>query len=116
MVAGRAQRQRAACHPRAAGSAGCRRHALPLRALLQSRRGPARAARAARRQEHLNKLVRVSGVVTRRTGVFPQLQQVKYDCSKCGFVLGPYFQAGEREVTPNTCPSCQSHGPFTVRA
>ncbi len=60
--------------------------------------------------------MRVSGVVTRRTGVFPQLKQVKYDCSKCGFVLGPYFQAGEREVTPNTCPSCQSHGPFTVRA
>ena len=73
------------------------------------------AFRRARRQEHLNKLVRVSGVVTRRTGVFPQLQQVKYDCSKCGFVLGPFFQNAEREITPTSCPSCQSHGPFAVR-
>ena len=69
-----------------------------------------------RRQEHLGKLVRVSGVVTRRTGVFPQLQQVKYDCSKCGYVLGPFFQGGEREITPTSCPSCQSHGPFQARA
>ena len=69
-----------------------------------------------RRQEHLGKLVRVSGVVTRRTGVFPQLQQVKYDCAKCAYVLGPFFQGGEREITPTSCPNCQSHGPFQARA
>ncbi|KAF3235827.1 MCM DNA helicase complex subunit [Orbilia oligospora] len=34
------------------------------------------------RQSHLNALVRVSGVVTRRTGVFPQLKVVKFDCTK----------------------------------
>nr|XP_011465344.1 PREDICTED: DNA replication licensing factor MCM2-like isoform X4 [Fragaria vesca subsp. vesca] len=29
------------------------------------------------RQIHLNTMIRIGGVVTRRTGVFPQLQQVK---------------------------------------
>jgi DNA replicative helicase MCM subunit Mcm2 (Cdc46/Mcm family) len=29
------------------------------------------------RQYHLNALVRLTGVVTRRTGVFPQLQRVR---------------------------------------
>ncbi len=44
------------------------------------------------RQHHLNSLIRVAGVVTRRTGVFPQLKYAKYDCGKCGAVLGPFFQ------------------------
>jgi DNA replication licensing factor MCM2 len=44
------------------------------------------------RQNHLNSLIRVTGVVTRRTGVFPQLKYVKFDCGKCGKVLGPFFQ------------------------
>ena len=69
-----------------------------------------------RRQVHLNKLVCTAGVVTRRTGVFPQLQQIKFDCGRCGYVLGPFFQnTGEAEVKPNTCPQCQAKGPFSVR-
>ncbi|CAK0754965.1 hypothetical protein CVIRNUC_002337 [Coccomyxa viridis] len=66
------------------------------------------------RQEHLNKMVHTAGVVTRRTGVFPQLQQVKFDCLKCGYVLGPFFQNAEGEVKPNNCPQCQGKGPFAV--
>ena len=60
-------------------------------------------------------MVNTAGVVTRRTGVFPQLQQVKFDCLKCGYVLGPFFQNSEGEVKPNTCPQCQAKGPFAVR-
>ncbi|GBG79965.1 hypothetical protein CBR_g30227 [Chara braunii] len=66
------------------------------------------------RQLHLNTLIKISGVVTRRTGVFPQLQQVKYDCAKCGFVMGPYFQNTSSEVRVGMCPECQSRGPFSV--
>ena len=73
-------------------------------------------ARHARRQLHLGKLVATAGVVTRRTGVFPQLQKIKFDCGRCGYVLGPFFQSsGEGEVKPNTCPQCQAKGPFSVR-
>ncbi|KAG9134675.1 hypothetical protein Leryth_001001 [Lithospermum erythrorhizon] len=66
------------------------------------------------RQIHLNTMIRIGGVVTRRSGVFPQLQQVKYDCNKCGSVLGPFFQNSYSEVKVGSCPECQSKGPFTV--
>ncbi|KAK7275965.1 hypothetical protein RIF29_17093 [Crotalaria pallida] len=66
------------------------------------------------RQIHLNTMIRIGGVVTRRSGVFPQLQQVKYDCNKCGAVLGPFFQNSYSEVKVGSCPECQSKGPFTV--
>ncbi len=36
------------------------------------------------RQKHINTLVRVSGIVTSQTGVFPQIVYAKYDCVKCG--------------------------------
>ncbi|XP_057950035.1 DNA replication licensing factor MCM2 [Malania oleifera] len=66
------------------------------------------------RQVHLNTMIRIGGVVTRRSGVFPQLQQVKYDCNKCGMILGPFFQNSYSEVKVGSCPECQSKGPFTV--
>ncbi|KAJ9608240.1 MCM DNA helicase complex subunit [Cladophialophora chaetospira] len=67
------------------------------------------------RQSHLNCLVRVSGVVTRRTGVFPQLQMVKFRCEKCGVTLGPFAQEStSAEVKLTFCQSCQSRGPFTL--
>lgn len=59
-------------------------------------------------------MIRIGGVVTRRSGVFPQLQQVKYDCNKCGMILGPFFQNSYSEVKVGSCPECQSKGPFTV--
>ncbi|KAI5797450.1 MCM2/3/5 family-domain-containing protein [Peziza echinospora] len=66
------------------------------------------------RQSHLNSLVRVSGVVTRRTGVFPQLKYVKFDCVKCGITLGPFQQESNVEVKISFCQNCQSRGPFTL--
>lgn len=68
------------------------------------------------RQTHLNCLVRVSGVVTRRTGVFPQLKEVMFDCTKCGTTLGPYPQESNVEVKVSFCQSCQSRGPFTLNS
>lgn len=66
------------------------------------------------RFNHLNTLIRVSGVVTRRSGVFPQLQLVKYDCVKCGDVIGPFYQDFNNEIKLGACPACQSKGPFSV--
>ncbi|PNY25268.1 DNA helicase [Tolypocladium capitatum] len=68
------------------------------------------------RQSHLNCLVRVSGVVTRRSGVFPQLKYVKFDCSKCGITLGPFQQESNVEVKITFCQNCQSRGPFTLNS
>ena len=68
------------------------------------------------RQSHLNCLLRVSGVVTRRTGVFPQLKYVKFDCTKCGVTLGPFPQDSSSEVKLSYCQNCQSRGPFTLNS
>lgn len=66
------------------------------------------------RQSHLNSLVRVSGVVTRRSGVFPQLKYVKFDCLSCGAVLGPFWQDSHQEVKISYCSNCSRRGPFRV--
>ncbi|XP_018331325.1 DNA replication licensing factor Mcm2 isoform X2 [Agrilus planipennis] len=66
------------------------------------------------RKLHVNQLVRTLGVVTATTGVMPQLSIVKYDCSKCGFILGPFVQSQYNEVQPGACPECQSTGPFMI--
>lgn len=68
------------------------------------------------RQGNLNCLVKVSGVVTRRTGVFPQLKYVKFDCGKCGATLGPFFQDTTKELKISFCSNCEGRGPFTVNS
>ena len=68
------------------------------------------------RQGDLNTLVKVTGVVTRRSGVFPQLKYVKFDCSKCNAVLGPFFQDTNKELKISFCSACESRGPFTVNS
>lgn len=39
---------------------------------------------------------------------------VKYNCNKCNFILGPFFQSQNQEVKPGSCPECQSFGPFDI--
>lgn len=66
------------------------------------------------RQLHLNQLIRTSGVVTSSTGVMPQLNVIKYDCNKCNYILGPFYQSQSQEMKPGSCPECQSTGPFEI--
>uniref|UniRef100_H2YWS1 DNA replication licensing factor MCM2 n=1 Tax=Ciona savignyi TaxID=51511 RepID=H2YWS1_CIOSA len=66
------------------------------------------------RQLHLNQLIRTSGVINSCTTILPQLRLVKFDCPKCGYILGPYFQNQNQEVRPGACPECQSYGPFEI--
>jgi DNA replication licensing factor MCM2 len=67
------------------------------------------------RHNHLNSLIRVNGVVTRRTGVFPQMLYVAYDCVKCGNVIGP-FPATIKDIKPSNCSDCNSTGPFRINS
>lgn len=68
------------------------------------------------REGHMNTLIRVSGVVTRRTGVFPQLKYVKFDCLNCGTTLGPFVQDSNSEVKVSFCYNCKRRGPFAVNS
>ncbi|KAI0988504.1 hypothetical protein GJ496_010739 [Pomphorhynchus laevis] len=66
------------------------------------------------RQLHLNQLIKTTGVITNSTGVFPQFSMAKFNCMKCGYVLGPFYQSQDRELKPGPCPECQSNGPFDL--
>ncbi|GLE10570.1 hypothetical protein PINS_up022744 [Pythium insidiosum] len=66
------------------------------------------------RTAHLNFLIKVSGVVTRRTSVFPQLKLVKVNCPACHTVLGPFTQQSHQEIKLNACPECQYRGAFAI--
>lgn len=66
------------------------------------------------REFNLNSLISVTGVVTRRTGVFPQLKLVKFNCAKCGHILGPFQQSHSQEIKVGSCPECDSKGPFVL--
>lgn len=69
------------------------------------------------RHIHLNTLIKVSGVVTRRSGVFPHLRLVKLNCEKCKSVLNPTASASAKpERSIGMCPECGSQGPFTVNS
>ncbi|CAE7186886.1 unnamed protein product [Symbiodinium sp. KB8] len=68
------------------------------------------------RHEHLNVLVRVSGVVTRRTGVFPQLKVARYTCTKCGNVTEPVVVGRDGEARLGACTECQARGPFALNS
>jgi len=59
-------------------------------------------------------LIRTSGVVSGSSGVLPQLSMIKYDCVKCGYIVGPFYQSQNEETKPGTCPECQSLGPFEI--
>jgi len=65
------------------------------------------------RRTHLDHLVKVHGVVTRRGEVYPKLKIAYYKCSnkECGFLEGPIRiegigQESESLMMPEECPLC----------
>ena len=81
------------------------------------------------RRNNLDHLIKVNGVVTRRSHVYPQLKLAYYDCARCKAVLGP-FRVEESAVTgagggdkqsesvhhPSSCHACESEGPFFLNS
>jgi len=65
------------------------------------------------RCEHVGQFVHVKGVVTKRSGVYPELKSVYYNCIKCDFVNGPYAP-NILSTGLKRCAGCQSRGPFYV--
>jgi DNA replication licensing factor MCM2 len=62
------------------------------------------------RRSHLDCLVKVNGVVTRRSTVYPQLQMAYYLCQGCKNVQGPFRVEGvgrdAKAAEPDLCPNC----------
>ena len=65
------------------------------------------------RRSHLDCLVKVLGVVTRRSTVYPQLQLAHFRCLSCKSTQGPFRVEGQGEnvasaYEPDECPVCES--------
>merc|ERR1719253_1770441 len=64
--------------------------------------------------KHLNKLVNVTGVVTKRSVVSNQVKRLYLRCAKCNFPSGPFDVQEEKDLKPGSCIECQSKGPWRV--
>lgn len=67
------------------------------------------------RRSHLDSLVKVHGVVTRRSQVYPQLQLAHYTCNNCKGTQGPFRVDGHgtgaaQTYMPDSCPFCEIDG------
>ena len=56
-----------------------------------------------------------NNIHVRSSGVLPQMSMIKYNCVKCGYVIGPFYQGQNEETKVDTCPEaecpeCQSQG------
>ena len=67
------------------------------------------------RHIHLNALIKFRGVVTKRTGVFPQYQQIFFRC-ECGDLKGPCYATDHYEARKElgSCMICQKKGAYVV--
>lgn len=68
------------------------------------------------RKLHLNQMIKIIGVVTRRGAVYSQLKKVYYICNRCGQRLGPLFvnEHSQDSVHLGACQACQAKGPFQI--
>lgn len=67
------------------------------------------------RNLHLNTLVKVNGIVTRVSNILPQINVVKFICTKCNGTFGPYV-VDRPDFKPNSCFECNSKGPFLINS
>ena len=59
------------------------------------------------REVHLNVLVKLDGVVTRRSGVNPQMKVVRFTCLRCKSVTVPFVVRNDEMPRPGSCSDCQ---------
>ena len=63
---------------------------------------------------HLNKLINIVGVITKRNQVFSQLKKITCRCIRCGELQGPFYAHSLSDINFGQCNSCQSKGPFPI--
>lgn len=64
------------------------------------------------RQLHLNALIKIKGVITKRTGIYPQMKKVYFIC-KCGERKGPIYLTND-ELKLGNCYRCHASASFIL--
>ena len=65
---------------------------------------------------HINTLIKVKGVITKRYPVYQKLKKLYYICMKCGDRKGPIFQNDKSDLNFGQCASCHSNGPYKIES
>ena len=57
---------------------------------------------------NLNALIKIKGVVTKRTAVFPELREKYFRCGSCGDLKGPLYHNNSEDPlkTLGMCAGC----------
>ena len=67
------------------------------------------------RCENIGHMVKLKGVITKRTSVYPKLKTAYFNCVKCGEKNGPFhYNSVNDQIIIGSCPVCQSNGPYTL--
>ncbi len=66
--------------------------------------------------EDIGHLIKINGVVTKRSSVYPKLRTAYFSCIKCGEINGPFnFNSSDGDIINiGSCPMCQSNGPYRL--
>mgnify|MGYP003440991718 CR=1 FL=1 len=65
------------------------------------------------RTNHLNTLLKVRGVISKRYPVYSQMKEVTLIC-RCGEIRGPIFESDFSKPNLSNCPSCGFRGPYKI--
>ncbi len=65
------------------------------------------------RARHMNRLVRVRGIVRKATGVRPKIEEAAFECQLCG-TLNRIPQSTGDFQEPHECQGCERQGPYRV--
>ena len=67
------------------------------------------------RCENIGHMVKLNGVITKRTSVYPKMKTAYFTCVKCGEKNGPFnYNSVNDNIIIGSCPVCQSNGPYTL--
>ena len=67
------------------------------------------------RCENIGHMIKLKGVITKRTSVYPKLKTAYFTCIKCGEKNGPFhYNSVDDHIIIGSCPVCQSNGPYTL--
>lgn len=65
----------------------------------------------------MNKLIHVSGVITKRSIIYSQLKKITFRCYRCGQLKQDFYVNNFNDIKNialGQCTSCQSNGPFLI--
>ncbi len=63
---------------------------------------------------HVNTLVKIKGVITRRYPSYQLLKKLFYICCRCGDRKGPIYRNDKNDLSLGQCSGCHKNGPYKV--